>query len=50
MPKRFDAMFDDAEEYKAKPSTDRKPITELCTVAEIKEKYKVNESWIFVVA
>jgi excisionase family DNA binding protein len=48
--KDIDAMFDDAEEYKAKPSTDRKPITELCTVAEIKEKYKVNESWIFVVA
>jgi excisionase family DNA binding protein len=48
--KDIDAMFDDPEEYKAKPSTDRQPITELCTVAEIKEKYKVNESWIFVVA
>lgn len=48
--KDIDTMFDNAEGYKAKPSTDRKPISELCTVAEIKEKYKVNESWIFKVA
>lgn len=48
--KDIDTMFDAKEEYKAKPSTDRKPISELCTVAEIKERYKVNESWIFKVA
>lgn len=48
--KDIDIMFDAKAEYKAKPSTDRKPISELCTVAEIKERYKVNESWIFKVA
>lgn len=48
--KDIDDKFDAADEYKAKPSTDRKPISELCTVAEIKEKYKVNESWIFRMA
>lgn len=48
--KDIDDKFDAADGYKAKPSADRKPISELCTVAEIKEKYKVNESWIFRVA
>ncbi|MDR1089638.1 MAG: helix-turn-helix domain-containing protein [Prevotella sp.] len=48
--KDIDDKFDAAESFKAKPSTDRNPISELCTVAEIKDKYKVNESWIFRVA
>ncbi len=46
----IDDMFDNIQEYQAKPSIERVPISEVYTVAEIKEKYKVNESWIFRVA
>jgi excisionase family DNA binding protein len=43
----IDAMFDNSVQYKAQPNKERKPITELYTIAEIKEKYNVKESWIF---
>lgn len=45
----IDAMFDNAEEYqsKAKPSVKPKPLTEFYTVAEIKEKFKIKESWLY---
>ncbi|MDR2979685.1 MAG: helix-turn-helix domain-containing protein [Bacteroidales bacterium] len=43
----IDSMFDNTEEYRARPTKDRKPITEFYTVMEIKEKYNVKESWIF---
>ena len=46
----IDDMFDNIQEYQAKPSIERVPISEVYTVAEIKEKYNVNESWIFQVA
>jgi len=45
----LDAMIDNSEQYRAKPVKERKPITELYTVAEIKEKFNVKESWIFKV-
>lgn len=48
--KDIEALFDNPEPYKARPARTRTPISELYTVAEIKEKYKVNESWIFIVA
>jgi excisionase family DNA binding protein len=48
--KDIEAIFDNAEPYKARPARTRIPISEVYTVAEIKEKYKVNESWVFIVA
>lgn len=32
------------------PTKEKSPITDFYTTAEVKEKYHVNESWIFVVA
>ncbi|MEA5128320.1 MAG: helix-turn-helix domain-containing protein [Proteiniphilum sp.] len=46
----IDALFDNSEQYKACPSKDRKPITDLYTVSEIKEKFNVTDSWIFKIA
>jgi excisionase family DNA binding protein len=46
----IDAMFDKSERYKARPKKEGKPITELYTLAEIKEKYKVKDSWIYRIA
>ena len=43
----IDALFDNPEQYKAKPAKDRKPITEFYTVSDIKEKFNIKESWIF---
>lgn len=45
----IDAMFDNAEEYqsKAKPTTEAKPLTEFYTVAEIKKKFNIKESWLY---
>lgn len=48
--KDIEAIFDNAEPYKARPARNRIPISEVYTVAEIKEKYNVNESWVFIVA
>jgi predicted DNA-binding transcriptional regulator AlpA len=45
----IDAMFDNAEEYRAKPSKEQKPISEFYTVSEIKEKYNIKESWLYKV-
>lgn len=48
----IDKMFDDAGDYqhRAKPSKEPTPITEFYTVAEIKEKFNVKESWLYRVA
>lgn len=45
----IDEMFDNAEEYehRAKPTKEAKPLTEFYTVAEIKEKFKIKESWLY---
>ena len=48
--KDIEAIFDNSEPYKARPARNRIPISEVYTVAEIKEKYNVNESWVFQVA
>lgn len=44
-----EAMLD-AKPYGKRVSKQKSPITEFYTTAEIKEKYSVAESWIFVVA
>ena len=43
----IDALFDNSEQYRAKPNKERKPITEFYTIAEIKEKFSVKDTWIF---
>jgi excisionase family DNA binding protein len=44
----IDKMFDETQQYKARPHRERKlPVTELYTLSEIKEKYKVKEAWIY---
>jgi len=49
----IDEKFDKSEEYKSRPARGQKqvkesePITEFYTIADIKEKYKVKESWIY---
>lgn len=46
----IDEMFDNAKEYRAKPARKAKPLTEFYTVAEIKEKFSIKESWLYKVA
>jgi excisionase family DNA binding protein len=46
----IDAMFDESERYKARPQKDKKPITEFYTIAEIKKKYNVQDSWVYKIA
>lgn len=48
----IDAMFNDTEEYKpkAKPTKEPKPLTELYTVAEIKGRFNIKESWLYKIA
>lgn len=46
----IDALFDNPEPYRACPTKERKPITDLYTVSEIKEKFNVTDSWIFKIA
>lgn len=48
----IDKMFDNAEdyEYRAKPTKEAKPLTEFYMVAEIKEKFKIKESWFYKIA
>jgi len=48
----IDEMFDNAEEYeyRAKPTKEAKPLKEFYTVAEIKEKFKIKESWLYRIA
>ncbi|NBH87718.1 MULTISPECIES: helix-turn-helix domain-containing protein [Bacteroidales] len=45
----IDRMLE-ARPYKQRQPKDTIPITDFYTTAEVKEKYHVNESWIFVVA
>ena len=45
----IDKLFNRPTEFRIQ-SKERIPITEFYTTAEIKEKYSVTESWIFVVA
>lgn len=46
----IDAMFDNSEEYRARPQKERKSVTEFYTVEEIKEKFNIKETWIFRIA
>lgn len=46
----IDTLFDNSSTYRKRLPKQKFPITELYTTAEIKEKYSVAESWIFVVA
>ncbi len=48
----IDEMFDNADEYehRAKPTKEPKPLTEFYTVAEIKEKFNIKESWLYKIA
>ena len=48
----IDNMFDNVEEYeyRAKPAKGPKSLTELYTVAEIKEKFNIKESWLYKIA
>lgn len=48
----IDEMFDNVEEYesKAKPSKEPKPLTEFYTVADIKAKFNIKESWLYKIA
>ena len=45
--KDIDAMFDNAATYRARPNKEHIPILEFYTVTDIKQKYKIKESWIF---
>lgn len=40
----------EARPYEQRHPKDTIPITDFYTTAEVKEKYHVNESWIFLVA
>lgn len=48
--KDIDILFESATPYSKRLPKEKAPITEFYTTAEIKEKYHVNETWIFVVA
>ena len=48
--KDIDNLFDDAPTYRARPNKELVPILEFYTIADIKEKYKIKESWIFKIA
>lgn len=48
--KDIELLFENAAEYKKRVPIEKAPITDFYTTAEVKEKYHVNESWIFVVA
>ena len=45
----IDELFNNPTEFHA-PTKEKAPITDFYTTAEVKEKYHINESWIFVVA
>lgn len=48
--KDIDAMFDNAPTYRARPNKEHIPILEFYTVTDIKQKFKIKESWIFKIA
>ena len=43
-------LFENAAEYKKRIPIEKAPITDFYTTSEVKGKYHVNESWIFVIA
>lgn len=45
----IDAKFNNSELYSTRPKRDEKTITEFYTLAEIKKKYKVQDTWIYKV-
>ncbi|MEA5081448.1 MAG: helix-turn-helix domain-containing protein [Dysgonamonadaceae bacterium] len=45
----IDAKFKNSEPYSSRPKRDEKIITEFYTLAEIKKKYKVQDTWIYKV-
>ena len=47
--KDIELLFENAAEYKKRVPIEKAPITDFYTTAEVKEKYHVNESWIFKV-
>lgn len=48
--KDIDALFENPVSYNKRLPKERTAITEFYTTAEVKEKYNVKDSWIFVVA
>ena len=46
--KDIELLFENAAEYKKRVPIEKAPITDFYTTAEVKEKYHVNESWIFL--
>ena len=48
--KDIELLFENAAEYKKRIPIEKAPITDFYTTSEVKGKYHVNESWIFVIA
>lgn len=48
--KDIELLFENAAEYKKRIPIEKAPITDFYTTFEVKEKYYVNESWIFAIA
>lgn len=48
--KDIDMLFESSATYNKRLPQEKAPITEFYTTAEVKEKYNVVDSWIFVVA
>lgn len=48
--KDIDSLFENPASYNKRLPKERAPITEFYTTAEVKEKYNVKDSWIFVIA
>ena len=46
----IDALFDNASPYKKHDPKTKKSITDFYTTAEIKEKYNIQESWLYKIA
>ncbi len=46
----IEALFDNASPYKKHPPRSKQSITDFYTIAEIKEKFGVKESWIYEIA
>ncbi len=48
--KDIDMLFESSATYNKRLPQEKAPITEFYTTAEVKEKYNIVDSWIFVVA
>ena len=48
--KDIELLIENAPESKKRIPIEKAPITDFYTTADVKEKYHVNESWIFVIA